>query len=568
MTSSAALDELRGAPLDRVPPAIRGSVSRLLVHCLLLERACRRGGGGHAAAAGDHRRSRHALLVGDRPLDVGRAPRAARPSAARRSTYPPSPRATSSCAAPSWPSMLASTGRRDEVHRLVEGTPSPDRAARRARRRPRRGGQRAVRHRRPRRGAGGAVDRRRGGRPCRQPDPRPTPATVPAPSPTCSTPTFAAGGTTPTMGPDARADRERRAVGSSISAPVTGRTRRARPRQGLHRLPAAVVGRARHPIARQPPPGRHTAGRVAGEPGPGAGPGRAAPSHRRRRAPSVAPPATCSPTCRRCRRGGSRSRSSVRSSWPSTARPSPRPSCVAARVRTLLALLVVHGTLTRDLAIDAALARPRPRRRRPEPARHADLSPPAPGAGAARRAKPRSISAPTPTPSRCTHRTTSSSTCGSSGGCDATPTSAGNAPTSTARSRCSTPPRSKWRGEPLTDLASVVGQEPRDRACPAAPARQPPGAERAAPRPGPGRERPGRRRTGPRPRPLLGTGPPARHRRRAPHPRPAASRDGDRAGPRHARRARRRARARHPDPAPARHNRIGALIGARGRLLR
>jgi DNA-binding SARP family transcriptional activator len=115
-----ALGELRAAPLDRIPLAIKGSVIRLLIHCLLLS--------GRADEAVDvaqlqlatstDRATRYIcaiarwmvgepgelLALGRTSIDVPAI--TSRDEFVRRTLVA---------------SMLASTGRRDEVHRLVEG---------------------------------------------------------------------------------------------------------------------------------------------------------------------------------------------------------------------------------------------------------------------------------------------------------------------------------------------------------------------------------------------------------------------------------------------------------------
>jgi len=123
-----ALDEISGAPLDRVALPIRSSVSRLLVHCLLLN--------GRAEEAVQVTRQ---LLAdtSDRTLRYLWA-------IARWMSGDPSELMTLGRASVDVPavtsrdeyvrrtlvaSMLASTGRREDVHRLVEGTPSPDEPA-------------------------------------------------------------------------------------------------------------------------------------------------------------------------------------------------------------------------------------------------------------------------------------------------------------------------------------------------------------------------------------------------------------------------------------------------------
>jgi DNA-binding SARP family transcriptional activator len=115
-----AVDELRAAPLDRVPTAITGSVSRLLVHCLLLS------GQADEAAAVTERLlatttdrsirymwaiSRWMLGEPSELLALGRAS-VDIPAVTSRDEFV---RRTLVA------TMLASTGRRDEVHRLVEG---------------------------------------------------------------------------------------------------------------------------------------------------------------------------------------------------------------------------------------------------------------------------------------------------------------------------------------------------------------------------------------------------------------------------------------------------------------
>ncbi len=118
-----ALEELRDAPFDLLPPSIRSSMSRLLVHCLLL------GGRAHEAVEV----ARHLLTItSDRatrylwaiarwmsgePRELLALNRTSVdfPAVTSRDEYV---RRTVVAA------MLASTGRRDEVHRLVEGTPS------------------------------------------------------------------------------------------------------------------------------------------------------------------------------------------------------------------------------------------------------------------------------------------------------------------------------------------------------------------------------------------------------------------------------------------------------------
>jgi DNA-binding SARP family transcriptional activator len=120
-----ALDELTGAPIEKVAPAIRGSVSRLLVHCLLLN-----GRADEAAevtrqllARSSDRATRYLwaiarwmsgdpaelLALGRTSVDIPAV--TSRDEFVRRTLVA---------------SMLASTGRRDEVHRLVEGSPAPD----------------------------------------------------------------------------------------------------------------------------------------------------------------------------------------------------------------------------------------------------------------------------------------------------------------------------------------------------------------------------------------------------------------------------------------------------------
>ena len=180
--------------------------------------------------------------------------------------------------------MLASTGRRDEVHRLVDGsarspsdrstpgtpcsTPSPGRCA-----------PSSTTTKAPRR----AADRRRGGRPCRQPDPRPAPAPVPAPGlrARCrhSTPV---GRRRRWARPTSRPGR--RAGGWSTSAPVH-QPDADRPRSRRRcSPPSRCRGRSSWPP--DCTPHRHPDGARLAEwlvrPGPGAGARRAAPPRRRR----------------------------------------------------------------------------------------------------------------------------------------------------------------------------------------------------------------------------------------------------------------------------------------------
>ena len=129
------------------------------------------------------------------------------------------------------------------------------------------------------------------------------------------------------------------------------------------------------------------------------------------------------------------------------------------RVRTLLALLVVHRTLSRERADRPALARPVAARRRAEPAGDADLPAPAARTGATHR---RGVVPPAR--QRNDHHaallpTTSSSTCGSSHGSGATADQnrgQGDPGRTIALLGAAT---AWWRGEPLADLASVAGHE-------------------------------------------------------------------------------------------------------------
>jgi DNA-binding SARP family transcriptional activator len=118
-----ALEQLRDAPLDRVPLSIRSSVSRLLVHCLLLS--------GRADEAVDVTRQLLAIRpdratrylwaiarwMSGEPRDLLALNRASVdfPAITSRDEYV---RRTVVA------NMLASTGRAAEVHHLVEGTPS------------------------------------------------------------------------------------------------------------------------------------------------------------------------------------------------------------------------------------------------------------------------------------------------------------------------------------------------------------------------------------------------------------------------------------------------------------
>jgi DNA-binding SARP family transcriptional activator len=121
-----ALDELDGAPLDDLPPAIRASVSRLVVHCLLLsgradeaveltrrlldntsDRATRYL---WAIARWMSGEPRELLALGRTSVDVPAV--TSRDEFVRRTIVA---------------SMLASTGRGGDVHRLVEGVPLPQR---------------------------------------------------------------------------------------------------------------------------------------------------------------------------------------------------------------------------------------------------------------------------------------------------------------------------------------------------------------------------------------------------------------------------------------------------------
>ncbi len=119
----AALEQLRDAPLDQVTRPIRSSVSRLLVHCLLLS-----GRADEAVevtrqllAVGTDRATRYlwaiARWMSGEPRDLLGLSRASVdfPAVTSRDEYV---RRTVVA------SMLASTGRTDEVHRLVESTVS------------------------------------------------------------------------------------------------------------------------------------------------------------------------------------------------------------------------------------------------------------------------------------------------------------------------------------------------------------------------------------------------------------------------------------------------------------
>ena len=347
-----ALQQLRGAPLDRVAAPIRATVIRLVVHCLLLS--------GRADEAVEVTQQ---LLTSPAtgPRDTWpRSPGGCRATLMTcwrwvtvRSTFQPSRHATSSCAEPSWrrcwrrpveatTSTVSSTARRRPTGRLMPRDAVLDAVARAL--------CAVVDHDESHRGA---VHRRRHDRSRRQPDPRPAPAAIPGarlrarprgPPPV--------GGGARWVRPTTRT----RAVSRWLVDLRVGRPAEPSdldPADVFTVLPAAVVGRTGRPVARRPPPGRRAAGRVAGEPGPRTGARRAAPPRRRPGTPSGGRPPTCSATCRRCRRGGSRSRSSVRSPWPfdgvrgHRARAAPTP-----RSGRLLALLVVHGTLTRDVAIE------------------------------------------------------------------------------------------------------------------------------------------------------------------------------------------------------------------------
>ncbi len=228
------------------------------------------------------------------------------------------------------------------------------------------------------------------------------------------------------------------------------------------------------------------------------------------------------------------------------------PELRRTRVRALLSLLVIHGTLTRDLVTEllwpdhsaAAGARNlrvtltylrqllEPERPSGEASFHLRADAERHHAAPVRPPRRRLVGAPAPAPRR-------------------------RAQSGAGRSR----PHHRHAGRRHGVVAGRAAHRsglrrrpgPRGRAGPAAPAGLPARAQRAAPRARPGGQRPGQRRAGPRPRPLLGTSPPPGHRRRPSHPRPGAGRERDRASPRHARRARRRARTGHADPAPSRH---------------
>ena len=178
-----ALDEMRLARVDRVPPGLETVAGRLQIHCLLIGWARRRGRRGGPEAVGDE-------ATTESPCTSG-------PS---RGGWPASRPISSRSDGPRWTcllsnsrdefvrrtlvaSLLASTGRRDEVHRLVEGrggAPDDGRADQYPRRGARRRRPRPVRGRRPRRGTRGTPRRRRRGRARRQPDPGSAPAPVPA----------------------------------------------------------------------------------------------------------------------------------------------------------------------------------------------------------------------------------------------------------------------------------------------------------------------------------------------------------------------------------------------------
>ena len=325
------------------------------------------------------------------------------------------------------------------------------------------------------------------------------------------------------------------------------------PRQVFTALPAAVVGRAGRPIARRPPPEAAPAGRVAGRT---RSPSRPAPScatwPARRDAVGRAagdllgPPAGGADTAARdlgprpADRGLRRRR-----------RPAPS-ELRRTRVRTLLALLVVHGTLTRDAAIEL-------------------LWPDHDAAGGARNLRVtltylRQLLEPErPAGEASFHLRADANaiTLHRSGlprrrPVGAAPAAPRRRPQPRARrhrphDRPARRGHGLWRGEPLTDWPPSSDQEHEIERVRARPARQPPraaassascGARPPAPWSTPsGRSPSTRTRSGPTGWPS--PPPSARHDQHA-------HRRRHRAGARHARRARRRARAGHADPAPPR----------------
>ena len=550
--------EMRG-DLDRRPrtaarraarpgaPPIRSSVSRLHVHCLLLS--------GRADEAVEVTRQLLAVsadratrylwaiarwmsgepsdLLGAQP-GVGRLPGRSR-------------RATSTSAAPSWrPCWRRPVG---ATRCTVSSTARRRRTTgRRPRRRPRRGGHGAVRRRRPRRGA------RRAGRSPTPSPPMPTARSSTStcaaswPSATCSNADIRRRWDDATMGPTHEQIRTRQPLAGRPPRTAGGRTGRARPGRGLHRLPAAVVGRARHPLARRPPPGRPAARRMAGEPGAGAGPGRAAPP--RATAPGASaraagdllahlpgvPHAAARDLGPRTARGGLRRR-----------RPSPRPSCAGRAVA------------------DPARAAGRPRHAHPRPRHRAALArarrrPRGPGTSGCTLTYLRQLLEPErPTGEASFHLRADANaiTLHASdhlvvdlwelrrlrGDADRSRERADIDRTITLLDAAT----AWWRGEPLADLAFVVGQEHEIERVRLLATRQPPRVERASPRARAGSECAASTPSGPRPRSLFGAG-----RTASPSPPPSAptTSSGPDAATERALRHARQSSASSPSPPP------------------